>query len=327
MNGQATSLAAIPDDREALFQKIISATVYPHDLFPRQWFPDLDAIVGALLRSAWAKDPAFKHGLLAADEAQAGELLAARLGLLPLLDSHPRSVVMIYRQLISGFIHRLHRRQDESQDILQEVFARLFSGKLANIQRNFDSKFNQTPRFTSYFMVCIRNMYVDIVREGRNLLMKRDDVPQQVLEMGTSGSIRTGHAHFLDDEFAKLRAILRLHPFVREKMELCLKLKCRFAVTAADVKRCFPACSPDDIIQLSADFRNAKDRELYQAIIPVFNRHEPKTIKADTLRKWVENKAKVLITHLNRMHHQTIYDQENLSDLLNFFFTEEAAHE
>ena len=323
MDNQENHLAAIPSGLESEFQKTISQRIFPHDLFPRHWFPDLDAILSGLFREIWKNDRDFRNGLAAADQTQAAEMIEAELSLNSILARHPRAVIMIYRQLITGFIQRLHPRPNERQDILQEIFTRLLSGKLAKIQNKFDANFKQTTRFTSYFMVCVRNMYVDIVREGRNLPMKRADVPLQILEMEPHSRTRTCQTTLLEEEFDKLRVILQLLPTSRDKIRLCLKLKCRSAVTAAAARRCFPACSPDDILQLGADFRNTKDRELYKAIAPVFNRYEAKPVLADTLRKWVESKTSLLIAHLNRLHNQNVYDGKNITDLLGLFFGEE----
>ena len=326
MKNQGTPLPAIPGDLQAAFATNFLQKIYPHDLFPRQWFPDLDAIVSGLFREAWEQDADFRKGLAAADESRAGEMITAGLGLTSLLARQPRALVLIYRQMICGFIRRLHRRPDESQDIIQEIFARLLSGKLAKIQEKFDDHFSPLPSFTSYFMVCIRNMYVDIVREGRNLAMKRDDVPLQVLENEPGKHPPTCQSAFLAEEFAKLHAILQLHPSSRYKILLCLKLKCRCTLSGTDARLCFPDCSPDDIGRLGADFRNVNDRDLYKAIVQVFNRHEAKPILADTLRKWIENKTNLLIDHMNRLHGETIYDSENITDLLTLFFSEENTH-
>jgi DNA-directed RNA polymerase specialized sigma24 family protein len=322
---QGIMATAIPVDLEILLLKTISLSMYPQDLFPRLWFPDLDGIIVGLFRKSWETNFTFRESLSDVNEIRVAERMVAELSLEAILARHPRTLVMIYKQMISGFIQRLHRRQDERQDIVQEVFARLLSGKLANIQKKYDSNFKEMPTFTSYFMVCIRNMYVDIVREGRNLLMKRDDVPLRVLESASPGRVQACSSAFLDEEFAKLRVILQLHPANRDRIALCLKLKCRLAVTATDVRHCFPACSADDIQRICADFRNMKDREMYKAIVPVFNRHESKPVQADTLRKWVENNTHSLIAHLNRIHRETVYDKENISILLSLFFTEENA--
>jgi DNA-directed RNA polymerase specialized sigma24 family protein len=304
----------------------IDTLSYPHDLYPRQWFPDLDGVLTKLFSEMWLSDPAFRKNLSAAGEARVAELIAAELGLPSLLAKHPRALLLIYRQMISGFVRRLHRCQDEWPDIVQEIYTRLLSGKLAQIQKKYDSSFGLTPSFTSYFMVCVRNMYIDVVREGRNLRMKGSEVPFPVVGSDAPSTAQSVQTAFLDEEFAKLRVILQLHPASRGKIMLCLKLKCRLPVIAADVRRCFPGCSAQDILQLSADFRSSKDRDMYRAIVSVFNRHEARPVQADTLRKWVETKIHLLISHLNRLHRQDVYDDENISDLIALFFTGENEH-
>lgn len=322
MDSRENPQTAIPAHIESLFQKAIAQDLYPQDLYPRHLFPGLESVLRGLFQDEWDRNPGFRSGLAAADEARAAEMIAAALGLPAVLVCHPRVLVTIYQPLITGFIQRLHRRREESQDIVQEILTRLLAGKLAKIQRNFDANFKQTPSFTSYFMVCVRNMYVDIVREGGNLLMKRDDVPLRVLEREPIGRQACPTA-FLDEEFAKLRIILQLHPASQARIVLCLKLKCRCAVTDADIRHCFPSCSADDLLRLRADFRHMKDRDMYRAIVGVFNRNEPRPVQADTLRKWVESKTNLLITHMNRLHQAVVYDSENVMDLLALFFKEE----
>ena len=311
----------VPGYVAALLGKAIHTLAYPDEFYPRQWFPDLDGVVTELFGETWRSDPDFRKKLSAASETQANDMIVAVLGLPSLLANRPQALLLIYRQMITGFIRRLHRRQEECPDIVQEIYARLLSGKLAQIQKKYDARFGPTPYFTSYFMVCVRNMYIDVVREGRNLMMKGSEVPMQAPH--PAYSVQTA---FLDEEFAKLRAILQLHPASRGRILLCLKLKCRLPVTAADVRRCFPGCSAQDILQLGADFRSSRDRDMYRAVVSAFNRNEDKPVQADTLRKWVENKTNLLVTHMNRLHREDVYDSENITDLIALFFTGENAH-
>jgi DNA-directed RNA polymerase specialized sigma24 family protein len=314
--------STVPTHWENFLENSVLDRIYPRHLFPPQWFPDLEGIIKKLFAERWQSDEAFRDGLSGASEASASDMISAALALPALLAGHPHALVMIYRQMITGFIRRLHRREDERPDIVQEVFARLLSGKLARIKDRFDAHFGPRPSFTSYFMVCIRNIYIDIVREGMNLPMKRSDVPLAVLEADFPAPVRQSPSPFLDEEFAKLEAILRLHPASRNRIVLCLKLKCRLPVSAGDVRRCFPGCSASDIMELGADFRKRRDRELFRVMAAVFNRHEARPVRADTLRKWVEGKTHLIMAHLNRLHGRDIYDGDNIHDLLSLFFAE-----
>lgn len=299
--------------------------IYPPSLYPRQWFPELESIARDLFRRIWQADAALRERLSGAAADAAADEISALLGLPALLSRHPQALVMMYRQMISGFIRRLHRRPEERQDITQEVFSRLLSGKLTQIRSRFNSSFGPAPSFTSYFMVCVRNMYIDIVREGVNLPMKRCDLPLAVLEGGIPSPLQSSSSAFMDEELAKLRAILRLHPSSRDRITLSLKLKCRLSVSEGDIRRCFPTCSASDILELRADFRRRRDRDVFRALAAVFNRHEARPVQADTLRKWVDSRARLVIAHMNRLHGRYVYNGDNIGDLLSLFFAEEDA--
>lgn len=325
MNEEKTR--AVPPALITLLKKTISENLYPQDKYPRQWFPELDSILYKLFQQEWQAHGQIRENFLAADHTQAAALIDALLGLPSILANHPHSLVMIYRKLITGFIQRLHRRQEEREEIIQELLSRFLADKIFRIQKKYDANFLQMPSFTSYFMVCVRNIYVDIVREGRFLMLKRDAKSMTLREMEFSTAETPLQSAILEEEYAKLLAILQLHPTCQGKIILCLKLKFRLSVHPEDVKRCFPNCSPDDIAHLGHDFRTTKDRDLYRAIVSVFNRHEENPVQADTLRKWIENKIMVIIEQMNRLHHAAVYNSKNIADLLNLFFQERDVHE
>jgi DNA-directed RNA polymerase specialized sigma24 family protein len=280
-----------------------------------------------LFQQEWQVHEHIRQRFLTADTEQAAVLIDKMLNLPSLLTEYPQTLVMIYRKLITGFIQRLHRRQKEREDIIQELLTRFLADKIFRIQKKYDANFSQMPSFTSYIMVCVRNIYIDIVREGKFLMLKRDSEPMRLREMEFSTAETPLQNALLEEEYAKLKDILQLHPSCQGKIILCLKLKFRLTVYSADVKRCFPNCSPDDIAQLGRDFRTKKDRDMFKAIIGVFNRHEANPVQADTLRKWIENKITVIIDLMNRMHHAAVYNSKNISDLISLFFQERDAHE
>jgi DNA-directed RNA polymerase specialized sigma24 family protein len=316
----------VPARVAGLARRAIATRAYPCAAYPRQWFPDLDEIVFRRFGESWLAEPGLRKRLLAADDERASDIIVARLGLPALLAEHPRSLLLIYRRMISGFVHRLHRRREECPDIVQEIYARLLAGKLFQIQKKFDAGFGPAPSFTSYFMVCVRNMYIDVVREGRSLMMKGVEIPMPAVAGDELSPVQALRSACLDEEFAKLQAILQLQPAGRERILLCLKLKCRLPVSAADVRRCFPGCSAEDISLLGADYRSRRDRDMYRAVVAAFNRNEARPVKADTLRKWVENKSGQLAVHMNRLHREDVYDSENISDLIALFIAREESH-
>ena len=158
-------------------------------------------------------------------------------------------------------------------------------------------------------------------------MLKRNSETIESRQMEFTAAENPLQSAVLAEEYEKLEAILQLHPSQRWRIILCLKLKLRFPVHSDDVRRCFPNCSPDDITPLSRDFRASKDRVMYKAIVPIFNRYEKNRVQADTLRKWVEGKITLLITHLNKMHQASVYNSKNIPDLLSLFFQERYGHD
>ncbi len=317
----------LPAWLSALVKQTIGAKLYPPDTYPRQWFPELDSILYGLFQEEWNAQERMRQGFHAEDPHRAVALVEDMLGLPSLLANHAHAVVMIYRTLITGYIQRRHFRQEERDDILQELLSRFLADKIFRIQKKYDTHFSQMPSFTSYFMVCVRNMYMDIIREGKIVTRNREREYQIVQEMDAAGWDQILRKAILEEEYVKLRSILRLHPAGHAKIILCLKLKFRLPVAAADVRRCFPDCSAADIERLCLDYRTQKDRELFKAIVPVFNRHEPKPIRTDTLRKWIENKTAGIMALMNQMHQAQVYNRKNIADLLNLFFEEKDAHD
>jgi RNA polymerase sigma factor (sigma-70 family) len=319
--------AVVPPALITLLKKTISENLYPHDKYPRQWFPELDSILLKLFQEQWEALEDVRRSFFGSDQTQTAALIEDMLCLPSILAKHPHNLVMIYRRLISGFIQRLHRRQEEREDIIQELLSRFLADKIFRIQKKYDANFSQMPSFTSYFMVCVRNIYVDIIREGKFLMLKRNAEPMRYREIDFPTAETPLQSAILEEEYAKLQAILQLHPTQQRKIILCLKLKFRLPVHSADIQRCFPNCSTDTIAQLSLDFRTKKNRDMYKAIVPVFNRYEKKPVQADTLRKWVENKITVIIKLMNRMHQDTVYNSKNIVDLLSLFFQERDIHD
>ncbi|MCK4942169.1 MAG: hypothetical protein KAS65_01265, partial [Candidatus Aminicenantes bacterium] len=188
------------------------------------------------------------------------------------------------------------------------------------IQELYDFKFKKNPSFTSYFMVTVRNIYIDIIREGKNKMLRTvnlDDIRQPLLETNLEF---TSNRLFIEEELTKLHFIFRMYYKSQPKIELCLKIKFRIPVTPGDILKCFPHCSAYDISQLSHDFRFKKDKRVFESIIGIFNRNEGKQNKSDTLRKWITVKIDEIILHLNRTHNDQVYNQKNIPDLVNLYY-------
>jgi DNA-directed RNA polymerase specialized sigma24 family protein len=312
----------VPDKLILLLKKIINESLYPPERFPYHWFPDLEAILLDLFRQNWQVNEQIRQIFADANEQKTINMISEMLSFEAILAKNPRAVLMIYLKLISRFVQRFHQKREEQSDLIQEILTRLLADKIFKIQQKYNASFNKLPSFTSYFMVCIRNIYIDVVREGKNTVRQKNMQSLSELEATPLLAEDAMNQLLLEEEFEKLRVIFQLQAANRHKIKICLKLKYHLLLSTSDVRQCFADASSLEIAILCQDFRTTKDLKMFKTVVSVFNAHETKPVKADTLRKWVENKINEIISQLNRMHRAKIYNNANFSDLIGLYFQE-----
>ena len=324
---------ALSNNHRSTVIGVITDELYPEESFPPRNFPGIDTILSDLFIEVIK--PRTNLWEMYNSGKEPGRIIEAAREILNfrnLLENHPHAIVLIYRKYIEKFISYKHANPDEREDIFQEVITRLIADKIYKIQKKYDFNFKTFDRFenleslkkissfTSYLMVTVRNIYIDIMRERniRPLTTKGvagiDDVPDR------HGDRKMINKLMLKEELAKLQTILLLYYKSRAKVELCLKLKYRIPVTRKDVEKCFPACNEKDINTLTQDFIFARDKRIFEKILTVFNFHEARTNKSDTLRKWINVKVDEIIKHLNRTHQCKVYNSKNIADFIALYY-------
>jgi DNA-directed RNA polymerase specialized sigma24 family protein len=318
------------DKNRLVVLEIVREKLYPEEDFQQKLFPDLPSVMFNCFLKALKVNKEQQKLYRSTNERQQIENLATEiLEFKNLLSQYPNTVVLMYRTYIKKFIKYKHSSSasnpEEWEDIFQEVITRLISGKIQRIRERFDfsytnENFSKKSFFTSYLMVTVRNIYMDIVRE-RNV---------RPLTAGQLQPLEDGHEVFKDEnmlsrlaiteEFKKFQMILALFYKSRAKLELCLKLKCRIPLTEKDVRLCFPGCDLEDIKLMAQDYRNLKDKKLFDAVVPIFNRNEGTENKSDTLRKWISVKVDEIASHLNRSHQSSVYTNKNLMDFVTLYY-------
>ncbi len=314
----------------AIIMSLIRQDLYPEEDFPTKLYPDLTTVLfDGFLETIRGRED-YKSIYKNPGEIKDLENLAREiLDFKNLLTNQPRTVVLMYRTYIRRFIRYKHPGTDEWEDIYQEVMTRLFSGKIYRIQERFDftytegyNNFSKKTFFTSYLMVTIRNIYMDIIRE-RNVRPLTAGQLQPVEESVESYEFKDEDMLkrvAIEEEFRKFRTLLALYYKGRPRVELFLKLKCRIPLSDNDVNSCFPGCSRKDLDLLKRDFRGIKDKQLFDTVLPVFNRNEGRENKGDTLRKWVSVKVDEITSQLNRTHRNIVYTSKNLVDFVTLYY-------
>jgi|GEM_PF-947880 len=327
--------------------QFIRLQLYPEKAFPKNLFPDLPSVLfncfidvirsredlGNLYRQTMEKDQV---------EKLAHDILVFK----NLLENHPQTVVLIYRTYIKKFIKYRHSLTDEWEDIFQEVMTRLISGKIYRIREKFDFSYHyQDPEkkqmassidkdfdngkkisfFTSYLMVTVRNIYMDIIRERKVRPLTSGEFQPVDDTIDIYEDKQMWSRLVINEEFQRLQTVLALYYKSRPRLELCLKLKCRVPLTEHDIHRCFPRCDRDEFNTLEQDFKSVRDKKLFDIVTPIFNRNEKTENKSDTLRKWVSTKVDEITAHLNQTHGCQVYNNKNFVDFVSLYYQRNSA--
>ena len=295
--------------------------LYPEESFPKNLFPDLKPLLlEFFLKEINSRKE--QRELVRGDSGRkaAQDLAKKTLGFMNLLKNHPRMVVLIYRRYIEKFIYYKHRKIDEREDILQEVITRLIEDKIYKVSDRYDFNLKKISTFTSYLMVTIRNIYIDIVRERKIRPLTAGEL-QPVDELfNPADSENVMNRMLIEEELVKFQTVMKLYYKARPKLELCLKLKFRIPIGKKETSQCFPGCSREDIKMLTQDFKLVKDKTMFERVVLIFNRYGDKKSKSDTIRKWIFVKIDEIISHLNRTHNGVVYNRKNVGDLVSLYY-------
>jgi len=309
--------STISDQNRAILSEVIDGLLYPPAIYNRSLFPDLHECLThhflTEIRSRPARWKLFKDvGKRSAIAKLATEVLAPQR----LLERHPEMIVLIHRRCIERFVAYKHHYAGERTDIVQEIIARLLERTMHKIRERFDFRHGPAPSLTSYLLVCVRNLYMDLLREAKS----RDMRGTESLDSGMRCVVERGATPFetlaMEEESEKLDAILALYDRSRKKVELSLKIKFRLRITEMEALRCFPGLAAEELAVLTRDFTQTTDQQVFSIIVPVFNRHEEKTNASDSLRKWIHIKAEEIVAHLNRLHAAEVYSMDHLATLM-----------
>lgn len=314
----------IDERRKEAAKDCIRTVLYPESQYPPERFPDLVTVVLESYVNDLTKNSHFRMDKAdGREEIEKSVLDACHLE--RLLKEDPYTVVMMHRSLIEKFVSLRHLAYEEWEDIIQEIFIRLLSDKIYKIQKQYDFEYEGRSSFTSYFMVTVRNIYMDMVKSPNSRSQSVDlgkdisEIKFAIMQLDFTDII------VLRAEIKKLQAILALYHKIRPKLELVLKLKFRIDVNDTNIKSSFPNYDRNALEVLTRDYRLEKDGDVWEQVQVVFNRLEKTEYKSDSLRRWVNVKVKEVINLMNRTLNRSAYDESVLETLLNLYYQSESS--
>ncbi len=291
-------------------KKTIGEKIYPEERYPRSLFPNLISTLGDL----------FKNNDKMQDNGDLEDRIYSLVNLKSLLIDHPGVLVIIYKDLIYKYIFKRHTNKEEVEEIVQEIITRVLKDKIQGIRKRFDFGDPELPTFTSYFLVTIRNIYIDIIRrESRGKDLVDNECEIEILGDSKRRDMLT--SLILEEEFRKFNTLIKLYHNTAPKLKLTLKMKFNIPVDESDIVSCFPGCSKRDKSHLLKQKElNIKNRENMEMLTPFFNKYEGKSNNPDTLRKWITSKLEELKRQMNHVHPEKPYNNSTISDLIILYF-------
>ena len=299
---------------------IIDKKLYPCEKFPRSLFPDL---VSTLTELFWKNEKANTMGKGEKEIPYSEDLekkISETVSLGALLSNDPGTIALIYKDLIFKFIFKRHWNKEEVEEIVQEIITRFLLNKTEAIRRRFNFDDPELPTFTSYFMVTVRNIYIDIIRkETRSRNLVENDMEIEKLSDNRKRDML--NTLILEEEFKKFNALIKLYHRTGPKLNLTLKIKYNIPIEDTDILTCFPDCSEDEKNLFMENRGNyIKNRRSMERIVPIFNKYEGKSNNPDTLRKWISTKLEEIKRQMNNIHPESPYNNSTISDLIILYY-------
>ncbi len=295
--------------------------IYPVDKYSRILFPNLVPILTDLCINEINKVTEIPdHRNKTFDSLQ--EQVFGIVNLKNLLFNNPGTLLLVYKDLIQRYIAKKHRRKDSVEEIVQEIITRFMRDKIKGIKKRFDFNDPAMPTFTSYFMVTVRNIYIDIVRKEIRSINPVENEKDIETYSDNRGSEML-NSLILNEEFEKLNALINMFHKSGPKLRLSLKVKFNIPIEETDVKLCFPKCSENEKQLFISGDKILKSGKSMEKIVPVFNKYEGKSNNPDTLRKWLSVKLDEIKKHMNNTHPHSPYNNATISDLIILYFQRE----
>jgi len=226
-----------------------------------------------------------------------------------LLNNQSSHLVTKYQPLVAYLTATITSGNIDYEEITQAVNEK-FLRKIHTGKLQVQYKGNATIR--TFLNMVVRNLVIDCLRAIKNKNRKNVDVeinPDITPESGFDMSLLV-HNPVFQEHLKQLEHVLRLFK-KRNRFEFCLKVIYRLLFTASTLRRDYPDCSDDLLVEILSifvkDYTHFSQGKLYQILYHFVCQLEKSPSKGtvDSLRKWFDR------------HREVVWQQIFDSDLQN----------
>jgi DNA-directed RNA polymerase specialized sigma24 family protein len=243
---------------------------------------------------------------------------------LKLLHENPERLLEVYQPVIeiivSNFIKRGFFHPKDKMELVQEINLQLLEKKISKIKQHF----NGTAQLRTYFSKVVYNACMEI---GRKQSLPQVSEPEDYLFRAQNTDTNPHQKLALKEEMTRLDGCLKALPKMKLKATICLKAVSKIPFTKSDIMFLDTPKTTDEITAIKAtlfeDYQHLLNKDIFDILVPLFNKVENKDIDGDTLRKWANQVLDRFIVVLNGNPPHAAYTRETLKTLLQYYFTAE----
>jgi len=301
-------------------QSYLKTVLYPEDQYPREKYNCLDKILISYFLGIINKDKNYKKIYQSSDIDKLKELLEKTLSFRKIMQKNPYLVVVMHEGFITRFIYKNQWRNGNQDDIKQEVILRLLNTKIHKICKQYKKKFKKNENFLSFFMLSLRNTYIETLRSHNMNVLNHKELEIQETDSFTANDFESGIS--MDEEFNRFETILKLYHKSAGRIEISLKLKHRLQIDSNIVHKVFTNINARELNAITKDFRLKKDQYVFNRVKSLFIRNGYKINNIDSFRRWINRKEHELIKKLNVFHDQPVYNRSVFSKFIAAYYNQ-----
>ncbi len=236
-----------------------------------------------------------------------------------LLHSNPHALILSYqdtiRIIVKSYIGSGMFPPADLEDIVQHVNRELLE-RIARIR----SQYNGTSLFRTYLSNIIRNSCLSL-RKQRARQPSFVEIDESRLPPGPSDVDKD---LLIEQDILTFRAIIEQFYSERFKLLLCLKIFYRIPIQRQDIITWWRACPENDMTVLITATRDhgkkITDIQAFELLKPLVNKAENTSSSAASIRRWTDERIRVILRLLNGSPPRSAHTRETLGILLEDMF-------
>lgn len=215
--------------------------------------------------------------------------------------------IIVSKYVKSGTIH--HKDRD---DVIMGIVER-FLKKQKVIEKGYSGK----AKKSTYCFAVLNKMCCEEIRKE---LKHWKQSLEETVEVGNTSSLSASEKLLIKDEAAFLHKILLMFDDEYSKLKLFMAYFYQLLVKTSDIEAYDEHFKEHQLNEIFKKNNLTNKGEIFENLCTVVNRAENKSIKADSVRMWLNKTRDTIINRLNGPYNRAKYTAETLQTLFEYYY-------